>query len=39
VSYWGRACDFLVFGSREGAGLVTLDHTVTVEREIVHAAR
>jgi ABC-type multidrug transport system ATPase subunit len=37
VSYRGRASDFVVFGGAEGAGLVTLEHSVELQRGLVEA--
>ena len=34
VTYRRRACDFIVHGTDEFAGLVTLEHTVALERAV-----
>ena len=34
VVFRGRACDFVVFGAPEPAGLVTLPNTVSVQRQL-----
>ncbi|MDQ4041946.1 MAG: Wzt carbohydrate-binding domain-containing protein, partial [Actinomycetota bacterium] len=34
VAFRGRACEFVVFGATAGSGLVSLPHTMRVEREL-----